>query len=68
MGSGMSDGHWRPASGYMTETGRSKWRCWNETRPVGHKEHSRRDGKTWLCDSQEAAQRKCDELNAEVSA
>lgn len=55
---------WRPASGYMTQSKRSKWRCWDEARPSGDKEHLQRDGKAWLCDSHESAQRKCVELNA----
>lgn len=55
---------WRPASGYRTENGKSKWRCWNESRPGGSKQFETANGRPWLCDTREAAARKCDELNA----
>ncbi len=54
---------WRPASGYLTKTGKPKWRCWNESLPSGQKEYETSAGRRWLCDSQSAAQRKCEELN-----
>lgn len=58
------ENNWCPASGYRTVDGKSKWRCWNGSRPSGHKEHLTANGRAWTCDSVEAAKRKCAELNA----
>ncbi len=55
---------WHPASGYRTASGKSKWRCWNESLPLGEKELLTRNGRVWLCDSFEAAKKKCDQLNS----
>lgn len=54
---------WRPASGYLTKSGKAKWRCWNESNPVGQKEYAATNGKRRLFDSYGAAIQACAMLN-----
>jgi hypothetical protein len=57
---------WTPASGYHTAGGKSKWRCWNESKAAGQKEYLKSNGTVWLCDTMKQAQRKCVVLNAKT--
>lgn len=58
---------WRPASGYITKKGISKWRCWNEDLPVGQKEYETRNGRRRLFSTFEAAKDAADDLNKQHS-
>jgi hypothetical protein len=66
-GAGEVENRWTPASGYRTESGKPKWRCWNESLPVGSKELEMANGRTWLFDTREAAAVKCEELNQAIA-
>jgi hypothetical protein len=56
---------WYPASGYMTESKKPKWRIvkTHPTEPHRHIEHLTRAGNIWICDTREQAKEKADAMN-----